>query len=146
MDKKPSEYIEEFLKFIREAPEEYDAAVENQSIADAETQDILHWREFNYNHELGLDSIMKLDTAEAVVRRKRRKAKNTAQLMGPVNKWAQENISAKNPLEQLLGEVRRTEREMEKRRYADKTDIIKRIFGESIEAKIFEKKMEEKGQ
>lgn len=40
MDKKPSEYIEEFLKFIRESTTEYNMAVEKQAESDMETQDI----------------------------------------------------------------------------------------------------------
>lgn len=133
MTQKPSECIEQFLEFIQEAPAKHDKARQDISTADREVQDILHWLEFNYNADLGLCPVMKLIAAETDVRRRRRKAKKTAELMKPVSKWVSEHASTKNSLEQLLGEVRRIEKEIEGRRYSNKTDIIDRVLGNAEE-------------
>lgn len=76
---------------------------------------------------------MKLIAAETDVRRRRRRAKKTAELMKPVSKWVSEHASTKNSLEQLLGEVRKIEKEIEGRRYSNKTDIIDRVLGNAEE-------------
>lgn len=138
MDKKPSEYIGEFLKFIQEAPAKHDEARHGISTADREVQDILHWLEFNYNAELGLCPIMKLISAETDSQRRRREAKKTAEVLGPVSEWALSNAGIKKSLEQLLEEVRSIEKDMENRKYTDKTDVIDRTLGP--ERKIMEGK------
>lgn len=138
MTQKPSECIEQFLEFIQEAPAKHDKARQDISTADREVQDILHWLEFNYNATVGPGPIMRMAAAETDAQRRRREAKKTAEVLGPVSEWALSNAGIKKSLEKLLEKVRGIEKDMENRKYTDKTDIIDRLLGP--ERKIMEDK------
>ena len=138
MNQKPSECIEQFLEFIQAAPAKHDKARQDISTADREVQDILHWLEFNYNATTGLSPIMRMVAAETYAQRRRREAKKTAEVFSPVSEWALSNAGIKKSLEKLLEKVRGIEKDMENRKYTDKTDIMDRILGP--EKKIMEDK------
>lgn len=129
MNQKPSECIEQFLEFIQEAPAKHDKARQDISTADREVQDILHWLEFHYNATTGLGPIMRMVAAETDAQRRRREAKKTEEVFSPVSEWALSNAGIKKSLEKLLEKVRGIEKDMENRKYTDKTDIMDRILG-----------------
>ena len=110
MDKNPSEYIEEFLKFIREVPEKYNNAQSQEKEADMETQDILHWTEFNEMPNIDGDGGVLILGVIGIVRRKRRSGKDTKTILQPVVEWIEHHKSTINSLEQLLGDVRKAEK------------------------------------
>ena len=110
MYKKPSEYIEEFLKFIREVPEKYNNAQSQEKEADMETQDILHWTEFNEMPNIDGDGGVLILGVIGIVRRKRRSGKDTKTNLQPVVEWIEHHKSTINSLEQLLGDVRKAEK------------------------------------
>ena len=129
MDKNPSEYIEEFLKFIREAPEKYNIAQSQEKEADMETQDILHWTEFNEMPNIDGDGGVLILGVIGIVRRKRRSAKNTETILRPVIEWLKVHKSTINSLEQLLGDVRKAEKSTKNRSYTERTNIMEQMLG-----------------
>lgn len=129
MDRRPSENIDGFLKLIREAQEEYNIAQDRIKDADMESQDILHWTEFHGREPGNEKYAEKMQDVLGEVREGRRKAKNTAEILEPVVKWAEQHKSTINGLEQLLGDMRKTEKAVKNRAYMDRTDVMKRILG-----------------
>lgn len=131
MDEKASGRIKGFLDFSREAWEDYGLALDRVGDADRETQDILHWLEFN----AGASEKDKLKMADALgeIRRERRKAKNAAEILKPAVDWSTENGPVRKRLERLLGDVRSVEKNTENRCYLDRTDIVARTLGEEKE-------------
>ena len=122
-----STHISDFLKFLREADTIYTIADVTQKESDNETQDILH--------DMELDSVSyhgraRLSSALSAVRKKRRKAKDTAEIMKPVLDWKEKNRAAVKSLETVLGTVRTIEKEKENRFYVKRTDIVQRTLQE----------------
>ena len=122
---KYSEPIEGFLNFLRDAQESYNIAALSEKEADEETQAILHSLELNENtyHDGA-----RLSVALAKVRKERRAAKDTRLQLQPVIDWAGQNTKTVKGLEQLLGTVRKTEKNLDCRFYKPKTDIVERTL------------------
>ena len=120
-------HISDFLKFLREADTIYAIADATQKEADNETQDILHAMELD---SLSYHERARLSSALSAVRNKRRKAKDTAEIMKPVLDWKEKNRSAVKSLETVLGAVRTIEKEKENRFYVKRTDIVQRTLQE----------------
>lgn len=129
MDKKPSDYIDEFLTFLREADMEYDVAGEQQDEANKETQDILHWIEFQ-QQEPRPEVSARIQDALHTIRQNRREAKDWETITKPVVTWTIQNEPVRKSLERLLGEVRKAEKSTQNRHYMNKTDIMARILTE----------------
>lgn len=129
MDKKPSDYIDEFLTFLREAWLEYHIAQGLESDTDKESQDILHWVEFHCGEPVDEETSEKIQRVLGAVRQRRRQAKDTEAMMEPVIEWLGENGSIKKSLEQLLGSVRKAEKYIQNQHYTQKTDIMSEILG-----------------
>lgn len=128
MDKKPSEYIEEFLRFIREAPTEHRIAESREYDADKETQDILHWTEFYGRIPENREYAEKMQEVLGSIRERRREAKNTAEILEPVVEWGLTHTETVKSLEQLLGEVRKAEKAVKNRQYGYRTEIMAEIL------------------
>ena len=122
-----STHISDFLKFLREADTIYAIADVTQNEADNETQDILHSMELD---SLSYHDRARLSSALSAVRNKRRKAKDTAEIMKPVLEWKEKNRAAVKSLETVLGTVRTIEKEKENRFYVKRTDIVQRTLQE----------------
>lgn len=120
-----SEPIEGFLDFLREAQEQYNIAVLSEKDADEETQDILHNLELCKNE---YHDYAGLAIALVKVRQGRRNAKDTRQQLQPIIDWEKQNIKTVKGLEQLLGQMRKTEKNLENRFYKPKTDIVEKTL------------------
>lgn len=133
MNRNPSEYIDEFLTFLREAWSEHYMAGEQQDEANKETQDILHWIEFQ-QQEPRPEVSARIQAALHTVRQDRREAKDWETITGPVVDWISENEPVRKSLEELLGEVRKAEKRTQNRCYMEKTNIMTEILGPPKEA------------
>ena len=120
-----SKHLEAFLAFLRNAKVEYQAAIEEETLTDLETQDILHRLELysdSYREKAKLANSLKL------VRQRRRVAKDTYEVTKSIVRWAEDNKQVIRSLEWLLGEVRKVEDRQEKRIYIPKTDILDEVL------------------
>lgn len=124
---KTSEQISAFLDMLREARMDHNIAVQQESDADKETQDIMHWSEFE-GGQASQDVKAAVLDAQSSVRQHRRQAKNTAEILKPVVSWVDSNEQIVKSLERLLGEVRKAEKNTDSRSYMEKTDIIARTL------------------
>ena len=108
MDKKPSEYITEFLNFITEAKSQYNFCSEEVNNQDKLTQDYLHSLELD-NLKCGERS--KLATKLAINRKDRRYYKDRVEELEPIVKFFEEPQHKKvlDKLTQALGQTRRAE-------------------------------------
>lgn len=129
MNRNPSEYIDEFLTFLREAWSEHYVAGEQQDEANKETQDILHWIEFQ-QQEPNPEVSARIQDALHTIRQNRREAKDWETITSPVVDWISENEPVRKSLERLLGEVRKAEKSTQNLHYMNKTDIMARILTE----------------
>ena len=120
-----STHISEFLKFLREADTIYAIADATQKESDNETQDILHAMELD---SLSYHGRARLSSALSAVRKKRRTAKDTAEIMKPVLEWKEKNRAALKSLETILGTVRTLEKDKDNRFYVKRTDIVQRTL------------------
>ena len=102
MNRNPSEYIDEFLTFLREAQMENLMAGEQQDEANKETQDILHWIEFQ-QQEPRPEVSARIQDALHTIRQNRREAKDWETVTGPVAAWIIQNEPVRKSLERLLG-------------------------------------------
>lgn len=123
---KNSDYISDFLAFLRTLQSDYRVAKLNEEEADKETQDILHRIELDND---SYDDIAKMAMGIKTIRQKRRCAKDTIVSANPALKWIEENSKAIKSLEKCLGETRKIEQGLENRHYLAKTDIVTQILG-----------------
>ncbi len=124
---KTSEQISAFLDMLREARMDHNIAVQQESDADKETQDIMHWSEFE-GGQASKDVKAAVLDAQSLVRQHRRRAKNTAEILKTVASWVDSNEQIVRSLERLLVEVCKAEKNTESRSYMEKTDIIARTL------------------
>lgn len=109
--------IEAFLDYIRETEQLYRISVANEEDANDETQDILHsleLEEHDYHDTARLGKRLK------EVRQARRAAKDIMAQARPVVEWVETNRKTISALEQLLGAVRKAEKNTENRIYTPK--------------------------
>lgn len=118
-----SENIAAFLNFLRNAQSLYNIMRDELHQADNETQDILHQLEL---HENSCHKIAALGKKLRAVRRRRRAAKDMAEVYEPIIVWANrpDNRELIKGLERTLGEVRKIEKSKENRMYIPKTKIL----------------------
>ena len=111
--------LERVLRFFREAGEAEIIASDEQTILENRQQDILHEFEFvNLTHnERG-----HLGKELTEVRRRRRAAKNTCELLKPLCDWIANNGNAIKALQKVLGEMRHAEERQKNRLYRKKAD------------------------
>lgn len=120
-----SEQIERFLNFLREARQEYDIAVAEETEANNATQDLLHSLELDDNK---YHDSARIALALKQIRKERREAKDKELKLQPIIDWCAENLKTIQELEQLLGAVRKTERNSVGRRYIPKTDVLEKTL------------------
>ena len=116
MDKKPSEYLTEFLNFIAEAQSNYRFCVEEVNNQDKLTQDYLHSLELD---NLKCDERSKVATKLAINRKDRRYYKDRVEELEPIVQFFEEsqNKKALDKMKQVLGVVRKSELYHRDRKY-----------------------------
>lgn len=134
MEKKNSEYIDEFIKFLKRIWKENASAQTRERDADSKTQDILHRIELHDDDE---QTELRLVGAVKAARRDRRDAKDRQTATDPIITWMatapyQDIVKS---LQQLSRDVKEAERSTEDRHYIEKTNIIKRTLGTDKERK-----------
>ncbi|EJW14833.1 hypothetical protein M5X02_23975 [Paenibacillus alvei] len=122
-------YAAEIIELLHEAMNEYEAAKEGQSRCELEYNDINHALEL-----LEMNAVELVKTAADMkrCRRERRVFKETAELLEPLNQWAETWNKAYIALKQLAQETDKTIRKMERRKYTPrvKTELTSRFHKE----------------
>jgi hypothetical protein len=116
MDKKPSEYISEFLNFVAEAQVKHRLYEEEVNKQDKLTQDYLHSLELG---ELKCDERSKVATKLAINRQDRRYYKDRVEEFKPIAQFFEDAANKKvlDKLKQVLGETRKWESYHKDRKY-----------------------------
>lgn len=119
-----SKGLENFLNYLRQAEESSKAAQSSKSEAESATQDILHKLKLE---KISYHTGAKLARILETVKQERRQAKKEMERLQPLLNWIEENHSMIKALERVLGEMRKTERNMQHRSYIPKTNILKEV-------------------
>jgi hypothetical protein len=116
MNKKPSEYITEFLNFIAEAQSHYRFCSEEVKNQDKLTQDYLHSLELE---GLKCDERSKVATKLAINRKDRRYYKDRVEEFEPIVQFFEDSQNKKmlDKLKQVLGATRKAEGYHKERKY-----------------------------
>lgn len=116
MDKKPSEYISEFLNFVAQAQVQHSIYEEEVNNQDKLTQDYLHKLELG---ELRRDERSKVATKLAINRQDRRYYKDRVEELNPIVVFFEDPINKKvfEKMKQVLGDTRRWESYHKDRKY-----------------------------
>lgn len=119
MDKKPSEYISEFLNFVAEAQVQYRLCSEEEDKQEKLTQDYLHSLELD---DLKCNERSKIATKLAINRKDRRYFKDRVEEFEPIVKFFedQQNKKMLDKLKEVLGQVRKQENYHKYRTYIPK--------------------------
>lgn len=127
MDKKPSEYITEFLNFVAEAQVKHRICEEEVNNQDKLTQDYLHKLELG---ELKCDARSKVATKLAINRQDRRYYKDRVEEFEPIVKFFEDPQHKKmlNLMTKMLGDVRKAESYHKDRTY--KPRVLKEKINE----------------
>lgn len=116
MDKKPSEYLTEFLNFVSEAQSQYRFCRDEVENQEKLTQDYLHSLELD---DLKRDERSKVATKLAVNRKDRRYYKDRVEELEPIVQFFEEpqNKKVLDKMKQVLGVVRKSELYHKDRKY-----------------------------
>lgn len=116
MDRRPSEYISEFLNFVAEAQSQYRFCSEEVNNQDKLTQDYLHSLELD---GLKRDERSKVATKLAINRKDRRYYRDRVEELEPVIQFFddQQNKKMLDRLKQVLGATRKAESYHKDRKY-----------------------------
>ena len=108
MDKKPSEYISEFLNFVSEAQSHYKFCYEEMETQDKLTQDYLHMLELD---DLKCSERSKLATKLAINRKDRRYYRDRVEELEPIVRFFEDpqNKKVLDKLKEVLGQTRKAE-------------------------------------
>lgn len=119
MDKKPSEYISEFLNFVAEAQSQYRFCSDEVNNQDKLTQDYLHSLELD---GLKRDERSKVATKLAINRMDRRYYKDRAEELEPIVEFFEDPQNKKilDKMKQVLGATRNQEKRHIDRHYMPK--------------------------
>ena len=123
--------IENFLNFLRKTSQ--DNSVMKEDVRDCEniTQDVMHTLELGKPDAPTQSRLSVLLTA---TRRRRRIDKNTIEITDPISLWCKQNKSAMRSLEELLGTVRKIERDINSMHtYTYKTKEVRSIVSKKGE-------------
>lgn len=113
-----SKDLEQIRVILEDAGENYKKAQDELTFCDRKQQDILHEIEL-VNH--GRREIATLGLELADIRRRRRVAKNTIELLAPVVKWRQEQAGPMTKLSNVIGSMRKIEEKQQNQVYFKKT-------------------------
>lgn len=111
---KTSEYLNTFLRFVREVRSEYKLAFDRVGELDKATQDIMHQLELGDCKERG-----KFATKLARIRKERRQYKDFVDILSPLNRYFTEDTQWKHSekmLTEVLGQVRKQENYVQNQR------------------------------
>lgn len=116
MNKKPSEYISEFLNFVAEAQVQHRIYGEEVNNQDKLTQDYLHSLELD---DLKRDERSKIATRLALNRKDRRYYKDRVEEVEPIVEFFEDpqNKKVLDKLKKILGDTRRQESYHKDRKY-----------------------------
>ena len=116
MEKKPSEYISEFLNFVAKAQVQHRIYEEEVNNQDKLTQDYLHKLELG---ELRCDERSKVATKLAINRQDRRYYKDRVEELKPIVDFFEDPVNKKvfEKMKQILGDTRRWESYHKDRKY-----------------------------
>lgn len=116
MDKKPSEYLTEFLNFISWAQSHYKFCSDEVNNQDKLTQDYLHSLELD---GLKCDECSKIDTRLMINRKDRRYYRDRVEELEPIVQFfdEQQNKKVLDKLRQVLGATRKAESYHKDRKY-----------------------------
>lgn len=129
--KKYSEEIEHFLSFLEQCKADLKEADQQEVLADKQTQDILHCLELQ---ELSMHDYIALSIEQKNIRQNRRKAKDVRETLTQFVEWITANKKFVDNLTQMLGKIRKAEKNVEKERhYVDRTDIVKKVLSDNEE-------------
>ncbi len=120
-----SQFISDFLEFLRESQQDYNIAIDIESTKSKETQDILHKIELD---DIKYHEYAKLAKALKSIRNERREAKNTKQQLEPLIGWVEGNQAVLRELERLLGELRKVEKNIKNAHYYPRTEVVNEIL------------------
>lgn len=123
-----SKEIEDVLKLFRQADEEAASAGEEQRFCEDKQNDILHDFEL-VEHTHNERGRMGKELTE--IRRQRRAAKNTCELLYPLCEWIGNYNNAIKALQRVLGEMRQIEGKQKNRQYYRKADGKGEVIGEN---------------
>ena len=107
-NKKPSEYISEFLNFVRDAQSHYKFCCEEEETQEKLTQDYLHSLELD---NLKCSERSKIATKLAINRKDRRYYKDRAEELEPIVKFFEDpqNKRVLDKFKEVLGQTRKAE-------------------------------------
>lgn len=116
MNKKPSEYISEFLNFVTEAQSQYRFCYEEVDKQNKLTQDYLHSLELD---GLKCDERSKIATKLMINRKDRRYYQDRVEEFEPIVKFFEDpqNKRVLNLMTKMLGDVRKAENYHKDRKY-----------------------------
>lgn len=116
MDKKPSEYISEFLNFVSEAQSHYKFCYEEMETQDKLTQDYLHMLELD---DLKCSERSKLATKLAINRKDRRYYRDRVEELESIVRFFEDpqNKKVLDKLKEVLGQTRKAENYHKNRMY-----------------------------
>ena len=108
MDRKPSEYISEFLNFVSEAQSHYKFCYEEMETQDKLTQDYLHMLELD---DLKCSERSKLATKLAINRKDRRYYRDRVEELESIVRFFEDpqNKKVLDKLKEVLGQTRKAE-------------------------------------
>ena len=96
--------VEQIMRTINEAYEQYKMADAELEYCDKKTQDILHELEL-VNHKYHETAKLSLELTD--IRRRRRVAKDTLELLYPIVHWRDQQQGALGKLSNVIGEMRK---------------------------------------
>lgn len=126
MTDSPTKQVESVLGFFNDAVSKYNAMCELKTWCEDKTQDILHELELvqHTHNERG-----RLAKELAEVRRKRRDAKDTIEVLDPLIQWVGNHKKEMDALTKVLGEMRRADNRRENRLYYKRAEGNHEIIG-----------------
>ena len=110
--------IERIFDILNDAKLNYQKAQDEMTYCDRRQQDLLHEIEL-VTH--GRREIANIGIELAEIRRRRRVAKNTIELLAPVAKWRQEQAGPLTKLSNVIGSMRKIEERQQNQVYFKKT-------------------------
>ena len=114
-----SDDVDYIRKILDNADTHYKNATNEMSECDRKQQDILHEMEL-VDHKY--HDLAKLAIELKKVRDRRRIAKNTIELLGPITKWRQEQAGPLTKLNTVIGTMRKTEEKQKNVIYYRRSD------------------------
>lgn len=123
-----SEQLSDFLDFLAATEEQLHMSTAACNECELQQRDLEHFLELGT-----VNAVQSAKVAKRIreVRKKRRIEKDNIELCTLFVEWMNTHKESINSLQQLLGKVRKTEKRLDNRAYAIRTDILKDIYPNS---------------